>query len=170
MMSLLASALMYATGQGQTHPPAAREILRAATVRAGQEGKQVFVMFSATWCQPCRVTDEFLRRKEVAEVLHRYYIVAKISGFARKDTDLQNAGAEQEKDRLARGSGLPAFAILDSKGVLLSDLVVKEAGVRVRFSVPPGKTRVGPFLKHLHELNPKISDDDLWKLRRLMES
>jgi hypothetical protein len=100
-------AHLYPTGD-------ARQQIHDAVARATREHKNVLLVFGADWCYDCHVLDKAFHRPDVAAVLNPNFEVTDIDiGEGNKNLDI----AQQYEVALNRG--VPAVAVLDSKGALL---------------------------------------------------
>lgn len=92
----------------------ARQQIHEAVTRAAREHKNVLLVFGADWCYDCHVLDKAFHRPDVAAVLNPNFEVANIDiGEGDKNLDI---AAQYE---VALNRGVPAVAVLDSKGALL---------------------------------------------------
>lgn len=92
----------------------AHDELRQALARAQKGHKNILVVFGADWCYDCHVLEKALHRNDVAAVLDPNYEVVNIDiGEGDKNQDLMS----QYQVPMARG--VPAIAILDSRGNLI---------------------------------------------------
>lgn len=100
-------AHLYPTGD-------ARQQIHDAVARAGREHKNVLLVFGADWCYDCHVLDKAFHRPDIAVALNPNYELVNIDiGEGNKNLDL---AAQYE---VALNRGVPAVAVLDSKGALL---------------------------------------------------
>jgi thioredoxin 1 len=100
-------AHLYPTGD-------ARQEIHDAVTRASREHKNVLLVFGADWCYDCHVLDKAFHRPDIAAVLNPNFELANIDiGEGNKNLDL---AAQYE---VALNRGVPAVAVLDSKGALL---------------------------------------------------
>lgn len=84
----------------------------AAKHRAGEDGKLIFIAFSAKWCMPCKILEEStLSNPEIKAILSKDYISVKI--------DIENQKGHQWKDKF-QVQLVPTIIILDSKGKILN--------------------------------------------------
>jgi len=101
------NANLYPTGD-------ARQQIHDAVARAGREHKNVLLVFGADWCYDCHVLDKAFHRPDVAAVLNANYELLNVDiGEGNKNLDL---AAQYE---VALNRGVPAVAVLDSRGALL---------------------------------------------------
>ena len=88
--------------------------IREALGKAVKGNKRVLVVFGADWCYDCHVLDKAFHRKDIAAVLSPNYEVVHIDvGRGEKNQDLMN------QYNVPMKRGIPAIAILDSRGKLL---------------------------------------------------
>lgn len=100
-------AHLYPTGD-------ARQQIHDTVTRASREHKNVLLVFGADWCYDCHVLDKAFHRPDIAAVLNPNFELANIDiGEGNKNLDL---AAQYE---VALNRGVPAVAVLDSKGALL---------------------------------------------------
>jgi hypothetical protein len=104
-----------ASVQAKIYPAGdAHEEIRQALARAAKARKNVLVVFGADWCYDCHVLEKAFHRSDVAAVLAPNYELVDIDvGEGDKNQDLMNAYEVPMK------RGIPAIAILDSKGKLI---------------------------------------------------
>jgi thioredoxin 1 len=92
----------------------ARDQVRQAMKRAEKGQQNILLVFGADWCYDCHVLEKAFHRPDVAAVLSPNFQVVDVDiGNGDKNADL----AAQYEVPLNRG--VPAIAILDSKGKLL---------------------------------------------------
>jgi thiol:disulfide interchange protein len=151
--------------------PTAEQIVERALQVAKREKKQVFLSFGATWCAPCKHSEAFLHSPDVQAILKKYFVFAKVWTLPRQQTDDNNQGGEAMLKRMTNDQVLPSHVLLDASGKVRTDfLYTYPTGQKVRLSFPEGEMLVGKLLKCMYDANPAVTNDDLWKLRRLMES
>ena len=95
----------------------AKKDIRTAIVqasRAGQPAKNIILVFGANWCKDCRALAEQMLKDELAALVVKNFVVVKID-VGRMDKNLDVAG----KYGVPVENGIPALAVLDSKGKLL---------------------------------------------------
>lgn len=92
----------------------AHQQISDAVAKASSAHKNILVIFGADWCYDCHVLEKAFHRPDIARVLDPNYQVVDIDiGNGNKNADL----AQQYEVPLDRG--VPAIAILDSRGNLL---------------------------------------------------
>lgn len=92
----------------------AREQIRQAVAGSAKSHKNILLVFGADWCYDCHVLEKAFHRPDIASVLTPNFQVVDIDiGNGNKNLDV---AAEYQ---LPLNRGVPAIAILDSKGKLL---------------------------------------------------
>jgi protein disulfide-isomerase len=95
---------------------AGRQIAAAITA-ASQPGKPVrniVLVFGANWCPDCHALDDNMHKPELAALIEKHFVVVKID-VGRMDKNLDVA----LKHGVPVKRGIPAMAVLDSRGKLL---------------------------------------------------
>jgi thioredoxin-related protein len=142
-------------------PEPAEDILNAALKEASATGKNVLLIFSASWCGWCRQLDKMLDNPEIKPIIVKDYVVARLDileGQAGKQ-DLENPGGLEIAAKLGTSKpGLPYYAFLNSKGNKLADSNVMPGGQGIGF--PATNEEIVEFRKLLQKTAPKMSDQD----------
>lgn len=92
---------------------AKREIAEAIA-SANKENKRVLLVFGGNWCLDCHVLDNAFHQGRIAPVLSQNFDVVHVDiGEGNKNLDLV------KKYHIALEKGVPAVAVLNSRGALL---------------------------------------------------
>ncbi len=92
----------------------AHEEIKQALAHAVKEHKNVLIVFGANWCYDCHVLDLAFHRPDLAGILQRNYEVVHVDvGEGDKNQDIM------QEYHVPMKKGIPALAVLDSKGKLL---------------------------------------------------
>lgn len=91
--------------------------IAAAIMAASQPGKPVrniVLVFGANWCLDCHALDDNMHKPELAALIEKHFVVVKIDvGRMNKNLDVALKHGVPVK------RGIPAMAVLDSRGKLL---------------------------------------------------
>jgi thioredoxin-related protein len=118
---LLLTVTAMATAQEAPSAEPAESILNKAYMQAAKEGKNVIVMFHASWCGWCKKMDASLNDESCKEFFDKNYVITHLVVLESKGKEhLENPGAKAIFDKLG-GGGIPLWYISDSKGNLLED-------------------------------------------------
>lgn len=101
----------------------ANDIMKNAQEQAVKERKNVFVMFTASWCTWCKQMDAKMKDPSIEKLFTNNYVIEKLVVLERKSKKhLENPGAEELLNNYGgEKQGIPFYLIFDSKGNLLAD-------------------------------------------------
>jgi thiol:disulfide interchange protein len=91
-----------------------RADIAAALKQAAREHKRVILDFGGDWCGDCQVLDIYFHQSPNAELLAKNFVIVHVD-IGRMDHNVDIA----EKYHVPIKKGVPALAVLDSKGKLL---------------------------------------------------
>jgi thiol-disulfide isomerase/thioredoxin len=133
------------------------QMYEAAMSKATAEDKKVFLIFSASWCGPCRMLARFLAPHK--EELEKHFV------FVKLDVSRDEA-ADELHDRFpeSKNGGVPWFCIVDAEGKSLIDSNVPAAkptteGGNMGFPTMPAE--VEHFVKLLKVGAPRLSSEKI---------
>jgi thiol:disulfide interchange protein len=92
----------------------AKADIKAALTRASKQQKRVLLEFGGLWCYDCHVLDHAFHSSEIAPLLDSNFVVVHVD-IGKYDKNLDLA----KKYDVPLDKGVPALAVLDSKGKLL---------------------------------------------------
>jgi thioredoxin 1 len=92
----------------------AEQQIRDAVVAAGRSHKRVLLVFGGNWCYDCHVLDLAFRQSDLALLLKANYEVVHVD-IGEYNRNLEIA----QRYQVPLQKGVPALAVLDSKGKLL---------------------------------------------------
>jgi thiol-disulfide isomerase/thioredoxin len=109
--------------KAQSTPADTKSIIKEACREAGNQNKNVFIIFHASWCIWCHKMDSSINDATCKEFFDDNYVIKHITVFEVKEkAKLNNAGAEEFlAAHHAAEQGIPAWFIFDKDGNLLSD-------------------------------------------------
>lgn len=123
----LVTLLSFVTFLGMAqNVPTSEGILATAYKQAASENKNVFVMFTASWCGWCKKMDASMNDTTTKKYFNKSYVtVHLIVKETPANKSLENPGAAEFLNKFKGDeAGLPFFVILDNKGKLLGDSFV----------------------------------------------
>jgi|TARA_B100000809_G_scaffold100565_1_gene99129 thioredoxin-related protein len=99
------------------------EVMNVAYAEAEQEGKNVFLMFDASWCGWCKRMDKNMKNNACKNFFDDNYVTVHLAiKESKENKHLENPGAPDFYDSLKEGtSGIPFWVIFDSKGNVLDN-------------------------------------------------
>ncbi|MBK6938394.1 MAG: thioredoxin family protein [Chitinophagaceae bacterium] len=139
----------------QHTPVTAAVILQEAGTLAANEKKNVFVIFTASWCIWCKKMDKSMNDPLCKNYFNDNYIIRHLVVDESPDKKhLENAGADSlRKVYHGDGQGIPFWLIFDKDGKLLADSNMPGvmAGEAMNTGCPASEKEVNYFIKRLAE-------------------
>jgi thioredoxin-related protein len=114
----------------QTTPEPASAIMDKAFKAAKKEGKNVMIVFHASWCGWCKKFDASVIDPACKEYFEKNFIIEHLTILENGDMKKnENPGAIDIFNKYAgTGSGIPFFLIYDKKGTLVADSKIRPEG------------------------------------------
>jgi uncharacterized protein YyaL (SSP411 family) len=146
-------------------PKDAKAVLGDALNRASSEDKKVFLSFGAPWCGWCHRLENFLARPQIAAIMERDFVVAKI------DVDRMTSGKDvmaRYRSQESRSGGIPWFVILDPRGEKLATSDALD-GPNKNIGYPATAKEIAAFMGIIEAQHRRIDDGQVKTLRQELE-
>jgi len=160
--------LVAASSLAAQDPPSAERVLAGARAQAAQQHKNVFLIFTASWCEPCKQFETFLEAPEIHSILEKHFVIARVSigeEFADKP-GLNSPGGGKllvELGGVTGGEGgIPFIVLLDAKRKLIanSNRPVKGKAEVEGIGYPTEPEEIDWFMTMLKKGAPLLTKDD----------
>lgn len=145
----------------------ADSIMKIAYEQAGREKKNVFVIFTSSWCGWCHKMDVAMNDASCKKTFENNYVIVHLVVEESKDKkDFENPGSDVLKSKwLGEKAGLPFWVILDANENVLADSYIRKAGVSneepgINIQCPSSDEEIAAFLKILRNTST-ITDTKL---------
>jgi thioredoxin-related protein len=163
--SLILLTLPIVAASATIAPQSAEQAFVAAKAEAVAQHKNIFLVFGASWCPPCRQLETFLEDVEMRPILEKYFVIASLNVYEEhgKHPELNTPGAEELlKSFGGESDGVPFLVFLDAQGKLLINsnrpVQGKSNGENVGYPVLPEE--IDWFMTMLHNSLPSLSQAD----------
>jgi thioredoxin-related protein len=147
----------------QTEKPLpADKVMEASYAKAKETGKNVFLIFHATWCSWCKKLDKAMQSEEMKKIFEDNFVVTHLDVMenGEKIAQFENPGGKALMDKLGgEKSGIPFFAFIDADGKMLcnSNVMPKEQNI----GYPGTIEEITAFMKLIKTGSPKIPKDQI---------
>jgi hypothetical protein len=141
-----------------------------AEAKAGH--KKVLLVFSASWCGPCKLYERFLEDPQMKRITESVFVVLRIDVGERKD-DPKHAntpGGEALRSTLGatREPGFPFLVITDENGDrIINSNRDEEAGNNIGYPALPAE--IDWYVEMLKQAAPSLSPEDLAATRTWLQ-
>jgi thioredoxin-related protein len=150
-------------------PAPAEALLKQAENQAQTEGKNVLVIFHASWCGWCHELDKFMTDPQYKPIFDDNFVTVKLTVLEDDKHKIdENPGGIEEMDVLGgRDAGLPLFAILDPSGktiiTSMRPIEGKDKGANTGFPAEPEE--IDHFATMMQKGAPKITADQITAMK-----
>jgi thiol-disulfide isomerase/thioredoxin len=165
--TLLLLAAVFALGlpaSAQPTLPSADAVMTQAKTRAAAEHKNILLVFSASWCGPCKMFEAFLDDPKAGPIMNKYFVTARLD-VGEKPGDKLHAdspGAEALRASLnGAEAGYPFLVMLDPAGKPIvnsfcpASLKCDPAGENIGYPATPPE--IAWFMQMLRQAAPALS-------------
>lgn len=140
-------------------PQPASDVLKAAQKQAQSSGKQVLVVFHASWCGWCKRLDaKLLDDPATSKLLSTHYVIVHLDVMEHgEQKSLENPGADTVLTTLGGAkAGLPFYAVLDTKGKKQSDSLQMPGDQNIGY--PGAPEEITAFISILKKTAPRMTE------------
>lgn len=173
--NLAAVLMLTSLGAAAATPTSADQVMSEAKAQAAAQGKSVFLIFDASWCQWCHQLDKFISTRGIEPIISRHFVIARVDVQERGDKKrLDTPGGDELMAEVGGkdAGGLPFFAFLDSSGKLIVNSVRpvpgKSEGANIGHPMAPEE--VGWFMTMLRKAVPALTPDEARTIEKYLRN
>ena len=166
LLLALMFACFAANGYGQK-VESADAVLKEAYPQAAKEGKNVFLLFHASWCGWCHKMDTAMNDPKVKKFFTDNYVIKHLTVYESPNKkNLENPGALELLTKYnGADQGIPYWIIFDKNGKWLADAGARAEGTDYKIKgentgCPASEKEVQHFLSVLRKTS-KIKEEQL---------
>lgn len=151
-LALVAAAFARAT------PPDAAVALGRAQSQARREGKNVLVVFHASWCGWCKRFDRMLEDPKLKPSFESNYVILHLDVLENDDKKaLENPNGATVMELLGgKGAGLPFYAVVTPSGNKIADSLQTPGKPQTNTGHPSEPKEIAHFMRLLQASAPKM--------------
>jgi len=172
LATLLAFAALLVAPSLQAQPETAESLLARAKAEAKAQHKNIQLVFSASWCGPCKLYERFLQDPQMKRITEKAFVVQRFDVGERPGdsahVDTPGAAALRSSLGATREPGFPFIVFADENGELIVNSNQDgEAGHNVGYPALPAE--IDWYVEMLKQGAPSLSPDDLSATRTWLQ-
>jgi thioredoxin-related protein len=143
-------------------PLPADNIMTESYAKAKVTGKNVFLLFHATWCSWCKRLDKVMQSEELKSIFENNFVITHLD-VDERDVEaiakFENPGGKELKTKLGAKpkDGIPFYAFLNKDGKILANSKVMPKDGNIGY--PGSEEEIALFMKIIKIGAPKMTDD-----------
>lgn len=146
----------------QTEKPlSADKVMADSYAKANESGKNVLLIFHASWCSWCKRLDKVMQNDEMKKIFEENFVITHLDVLENekdKIENFENPGGKELMNKLGGAkSGIPFFAYITAKGETLATSNVMPKNGNIGY--PGTLEEINEFMKLLKTGAPKISKE-----------
>jgi thioredoxin-related protein len=145
----------------ELRPASARSILDSSLRTARKSGKNVMLIYHASWCRWCARLDSVLALSPVKEILDKYFVIAllDVREKGEKIRSLENPGAYKMLKKFGgEASGLPFIVFVDRNGKMTANSNIMPDNQNVGY--PSADDEISAFVKLLKKVEYRLTEEE----------
>jgi thioredoxin-related protein len=152
-------------------PEEAQTILERSFSESKLTGKNIFLIFHASWCSWCKRLDKALESEDMKLVFDKYFIITHLDVLESKDKleTLENPGG---RDILAKckgmSSGLPFYVFFDSLGNVLANSNVMPKDQNIGY--PGSPDEIEKFAGLIKNASSAITVEEIGQIKEYLKN
>lgn len=177
LWKVLLATILVVNGSPRQAPEkqsSAEEILAEAKAQAEQQHKLIFFEFGASWCGPCHALDRFMAAPEIAPILEKYFVFAKvhIDEEHGKHPELNTPGSREMVKKFGGFHGVPFIVFFDTKGemIVTSERPVEGKMHGRNIGYPDTPEEIDWFMAMLRKSVPEMTEEETRKIEEWLRN
>ncbi len=147
-----------------TQPETADDLFAHAKETARSEQKSVLLVFSASWCGPCKLYERFLEDAQMRDITEKTFVVQRIDVGERqgdtKHADTPGGVALRSALGAVGEPGFPFLVVTDGNGSPIMNSY-RNGNTKGNIGYPASRAEIEWYIEMLKQGAPSLSKDDL---------
>lgn len=169
--AILAAVALAAFAYAES-PKSTTEVMAEAQAAAKKSGKNVMVIFRASWCGWCKKMDAFMAKPEFKPAFEADYVIVHLT--VMESPDKKNDENPGGMDYLAKlggdKGGIPFFAFVDPSGKVIADSNIKAGDKKQNIGHPVKKEEVEHFMSMLDKSAKRMTAAKKAEIKKFLDS
>lgn len=154
-------------------PQTADALLSQGKMQAAQEHKKLLLVFSASWCGPCKLYERFLEDAQMKKITEKAFVVVRFDVGERagdkRHADTPGAVALRTQMGAAAEPGFPFIVMADADGKpLINSYVAGDTKNNIGYPVLPQE--IAWYMTMIERSAPELSAKDKKEMRSWLEA
>ncbi len=147
---LLTCIIFSVTAIAQQSLPSAGALLKKAYKEAAARKKNIFIIFHASWCGPCKTMQASMNDKKIKAFFDSSYVIVDLVAYEFDESENNPGAGELLEKHNDNSASLPFWMIQDANGNLLGDSRIVPAyskdGSKENMGCPSAEKEVDYFV------------------------
>lgn len=123
MRFMFSMVLIFSVNISFAQPPSTEAVMKTAEKEAQASGKNIFVIFHASWCIWCHRMDTAMNEGAMKPLFEKNYVIKHLTVLeSDKKKNMENPGAEAMMEKYqGKDQGIPFWIVFDKNGKYLAN-------------------------------------------------
>lgn len=153
LVVLLTLILFSVNALAQQRLPSAESLLKKAYKQAAAAKKNIFVIFHASWCGPCKTMQASMNDKKIKAFFDSSYIIVDLVAFEFDESENNPGAGELLQKHNDNSASIPFWMIQDAMGRVLGNSMTVPAystdGTKENMGCPTTEKEIDYFISLL---------------------
>lgn len=172
MKKLVSLSLLVLAAYALADTPSADVVLAKAKSEAARSGRNVLVIFHASWCGWCHKLDGVLESALIKPIIAKHFVTTHLTVMEdeKHKADENAGGGDLMKKEGGEGKGIPFIYVMNPKGKTLINSLMGDGSVRTNTGCPVEPNEIDHWMKMMKAGAPKMTTAEAAAIRKALEA